>query len=549
MKGQAGRKAYPVRFITAALMIGALAGGFRALGAKTASTRGDESEVQAALAAFTRVYQIVQQEYTDRIDPDKAIYGLDVPASPVGAIPGMLRPLDPHSDFFGPRAFAQIREQQEVKYYGVGMTIVSQLDREGKLSTYVPAVVPGSPAFKAGIRPGDTLDKIDGQETEGLDGTRVSNMLRGPKGTLVRVSVRREGYEQPVQFTITRDEIKNPTVDSAFELKPGVAYLHISDFYETTDDELTAALKALDHGGLKELILDLRGNPGGILDQAVAVSDHFLAKSQLIVYQSGRAAREQRYYAMHGNGGEEYPMVVLVNRYTASAAEIVSGALQDHDRALIMGEPSFGKGLVQSVFPLSERAGLALTTAHYYTPSGRLIQRDYSQVSPYAYYYRPEDHAAPHTEVRLTDGGREVYGGGGITPDIDVPPVSLNEVQQTLADRDAIYDFARHYLGVHKTIPRDFETTPEVIEAFEKRLEEQNIRLAPQQIEENLDYLKQKIRAQLVEIVYGRDQELKLEAENDPLVAKAVESMPEAAALLTHAKQYLASRRQAANED
>ena len=549
MRRPAGRAAHPVWFVTAALTIGALAGGFRVLGAKTASPRGNESEVEAALAAFTRVYNIVEREYTERVDPDKAIYGLDVPASPVGAIPGMLRPLDPHSDFFGPRAFAQVREQQEVKYYGVGMTIVSQLDREGKLSTYVPSVVPGSPAFKAGIRPGDIVEKIDGQNTEGFDGTRVSNMLRGPKGTVVRVSVQREGYEQPVDFTITRDEIKNPTVDSAFQLKPGVAYIHIGDFYETTDEELTAALKTLDHGDLKELILDLRGNPGGILDQAVSVSDHFLVKGQLIVYQSGRAAREQRYYAMHGNSGEQYPMVVLVNRYTASAAEIVSGALQDHDRALIMGEPSFGKGLVQSVYPLSERAGLALTTAHYYTPSGRLIQRDYSQVSPYAYYYRPEDYPAPHTEVRLTDGGREVYGGGGITPDIKVPPVSLNPVQQTLADRDAIYDFARHFLGIHKTIPPDFQVTPDVIEAFEKRLEEQNVRLEPAQIQENLDYLKQKIRAQLVEIVYGHDQELKLEAENDPLVAKAVESMPEAAALITHAKQYLASRRQAAADD
>ncbi|HEY6290174.1 MAG TPA: S41 family peptidase [Terriglobia bacterium] len=548
MKSPTSSLARSLWFVTAALMIGALAGGFCVVRARATAAR-DESEVQAALSAFTRVYDIVEREYADAVDPNQAIYGLDVPASPVGAIPGMLRPLDPHSDFFGPHAFAQIREQQEVKYYGVGMTIVSQLNRAGKLATYVPSVVPGSPAFNAGIRPGDIIEKIDGRNTEGLDGTRVSNMLRGPKGTVVRVSVQREGDEQLVDFTITRDEIKNPTVDSAFMLKPGVAYIHISDFYETTDDELTAALKTLDHGNLKELILDLRGNPGGILDQAVSVSDHFLAKSQLIVYQSGRAAREQRYYAIHGNGGEEYPMVVLVNRYTASAAEIVSGALQDHDRALIMGEPSFGKGLVQSVYALSERAGLALTTAHYYTPSGRLIQRDYSQVSPYAYYYRPEDNPAPHTDVRLTDGGREVYGGGGITPDVEVPLASLNAVQQMLADRDAIDEFARYFLGVHKTIPRDFQTTPEVIDAFAKRLQEQNVQLAPAEIQENLDYLKEKIRAQLVEIVYGRDQGLKLEAENDPLVAKAVESMPEAAALITHAKQYLASRRQGTAED
>ena len=535
-------------FLIAALIAGALAGRYRVLGAKGQGARND-SETESALAAFTRVYAIVQREYTDPLEPDKAIYGLDVPASPVGAIPGMLRPLDPHSDFFGPRAFAQIREQQEAKYYGVGMTIVSQLDRSGKLSTYVPSVVPGSPAFKAGLRPGDVIRKINGQGTEGLDGTRVSNMLRGPKGTVVLVSVEREGYDQPVDFKITRDEIKTPTVDSAFLLKPGIAYVHISDFYETTDDELTAALKSLDHGDLKELILDLRGNPGGILDQAVAVSDHFLAKSQLIVYQSGRAAREQRFYAMRGNQGEEYPMVVLVNRYTASAAEIVTGALQDHDRALVMGEPSFGKGLVQSVYVLSEHAGLALTTGRYYTPSGRLIQRDYSQVSPYAYYYRPEDRPAPHTEVRRTDGGREVYGGGGITPDIEVPPVALNAVQQSLAERDAFGEFAQHYLGVHKSISRDFEVTPEVTQEFEIWLTDRKFNLTPAELQENAGYLRDRIHDRLIAMVYGHDQELKLEAENDPLVAKAVESMPEAAALITHAKQYLASRRQATNEE
>jgi len=531
-------------FIAATILVGALAGRFYGPRLEARTADGGDGNVQSMLRSFTRVYGIVEREYAEKIDPDKAIYGLDVPASPVGAIPGMLRPLDPHSDFFGPHAFTQIREQEQVKYYGVGMSIITHLDRTNRLSTYVPALVPGSPAFRAGVRPGDTIRKVDNTPTEGLDGNRVSSMLRGPKGTVVHVFIEREGDEQPLEFTITRDEIKNPTVDNAFLVKPGVGYLHINNFFETTDEELSAALKAMDAGDLKGLVLDLRGNPGGLLDQAVAVSDHFLAKGQLIVYQNGRVMPEQRYFARHGNRGKEYPMVVLVNRYTASAAEIVTGALQDHDRALVIGEPSFGKGLVQSVYGLSEHAGLALTTAHYYTPSGRLIQRDYSEVSPYDYFYHAESGPSPRVEVRRTDGGREVFGGGGITPDIAIAPPSLTPVQQELAEHDAIYGFAQHYLGIHKTIPRDFEVTPEVVDAFNRYLSDHHFRVSPADVQDSMDYVSAQIRGQLVEMIYGRDQELKLEAENDPLVAKAVDSLPQAAALLSHAKQFLASRKQ-----
>ena len=529
-------------FAAAGLAIGVLAAELRLPRTGAAATRAGDPDVQGYLEDFTRIYTLVESNYASPLDPNLAIFGLDVPASPVGAIPGMLRPLDPHSDFFSPRAFAREQEQQAVKYYGVGMGIRSQMDGSGKMSTHIPSVVPGSPAFKAGIRPGDIIRKVNGKSTEGLDSTVVSNMIRGPKGTQVHVSVEREGENQLLEFAITRDQITNPTVDSALMLRPGIGYVHINNFFETTNDELTAALKTLEKAGLKGLVLDLRDNPGGILDQAVAVSDHFLAKGQLIVYQYGRAAREQRYYAQHGNQGDDYPVVVLVNRYTASAAEIVTGALQDHDRAMVVGEPSFGKGLVQSVFLLSEHAGLALTTAHYYTPSGRLIQRDYAQVSPYDYFYRPEDAALPHSQTRLTDGGRQVFGGGGIQPDIDVPQPAPNALQQQLADHDAIGEFAEYYLGVHKTIARDFQTTPQVIGEFESYLASHRMRITQAELQANAPFVQQQIRDQLVGIVYGQDQELNLKAENDPLVAKAVDSLPQAAALFSHAKQLLASR-------
>jgi carboxyl-terminal processing protease len=531
-----------VWLIVAAVVVGSLAGEFYGRRAEATPASESDSEVQDQLKKFTRVYDLVEREYSDAVDPNKAIYGLDVLGSPLGAIPGMLRTLDPHSDFFGPHTFAQKQEEQAGKYFGVGMGIVSQLDRSGKLSSLIPSVVPGSPAFKAGVRPGDIIRKVNGKSTEGLDSSKVANLIRGPKGTAVRISVERQGYDQPVEFSITRDEIHNPTVEEAFLLKPGIGYIKLSEFDETTDDELTAALQTLNASNLKGLVLDLRGNPGGLLDQAVEVSDHFLAKDQLIVYQYGRASHERRYVATRGNRHQDYPMVVLVNRYTASAAEIVSGALQDHDRALIMGEPSFGKGLVQSVYLLSEHTGLALTTAHYYTPSGRLIQRDYQNVSLYDYYIRAEGNDGPHDQVKHTDGGREVFGGGGITPDIQVAPPTPNEVERKLADADAIYEFSQRYLGVHKTIPHDFQVTPEVIDAFNQYLASRNVRVSPAQVQENLDFVKQKLRSQLVQIVYGRDQALRLDAESDPLVAKAVESMPQAAALLAHTKQYLASR-------
>jgi carboxyl-terminal processing protease len=531
-----------VWFVILAVCVGTLAGGLYGPRLQATPAGNEDAEVQTNLKNFTNIYDIIQREYADKVDPNKAIYGPDGLNAPVGAIPGMLRTLDPHSNFFDPSNFARIREEQEGKYYGVGMTIVPHLDKNGKLSTFVLSPIPGSPAFKAGIRPGDMIWQIEGKSAEGMDTTQVATLLKGPKGTVVHVAVQREGYDQPVDFTITRDEINNPTVVDAFMLKPGIAYIKLKGFDETTDDELTATLNKLDHGNLKGLVFDLRDNPGGLLEEAVDVSDHFLSKDQLIVYHYGRASHEKRYYVTRGNRGEEYPMVVLINRYTASASEIVSGALQDHDRALIIGESSFGKGLVQTVFPLSEHAGLALTTAHYYTPSGRLIQRNYEDVSLYDYYNRDEGGPAPHTQPRLTDGGREVYGGGGITPDIDVPPPALNAVQQKLAERDAIYDFCQHYLGVHKTIPKDFQVTPEVVDEFNKYLADQNIRVTPDDVQDNLDFIKEQLKDRLVDDIYGEDARLTLEAQNDPLVTKAVESLPQAAALLAHAKQYVASR-------
>jgi carboxyl-terminal processing protease len=486
-----------------------------------------DSDVRDSFRQFTQVYETVEENYAKPVSADKAIYN--------GAIPGMLHSLDPHSNFFDPKSYSLLREEQRGKYYGVGMTVGP---RNNKVIVIAPFV--GTPAFRAGIHPGDIIIAVDGKATDNMTTSDVADLLKGPKGTTVRITVLREGAEHPLEFAVIRDEIPRYSVDLHFMIKPGIGYMHVSGFQETTEHEVAQALEEM--GDLKGLILDLRQNPGGLLSEGVGVADKFLKKGQLIVSHHGRSSPEKRYVAAHGNAGKDYPLVVLVNRGTASAAEIVAGAIQDHDRGLIVGETTFGKGLVQTVYPLGENTGLALTTAKYYTPSGRLIQRDYSNLSLYDYYYNreSEDNNSNH-EIKLTDSGRTVYGGGGITPDVKLPPVKSNKFQDTSLQHYAFFNFAKRYVTNHK-ITQSFEVDDSVMQEFRKFLDEEKVPYTEGELIENNDWVRSNIKSELFVDAFGQEEGLKVRAEADPEVVKALDLLPQARALADGAKKVIAER-------
>ena len=492
-----------------------------------AQASADQSQLRDSLKSFTSVYALVEQNYAEPIEGDKAdaaIYD--------GAIPGMLRVLDPHSSFHDPKDYARMREEQHGRYYGVGMGIL-QMDNK----IYVVEPFENTPSFRAGIHPGDVLTTVDGKSTEGSNTEVVSKELRGPKGTHVQVSTVREGQAKPLLFDLVRDEIPNPSVDLSYEIRPGVGYVHLKVFDETTAQEVNDAIDAFPN--LKGLVFDLRGNPGGLVNQAVEICDHLLPKGQTIVSQRGRAYPDEVYTAIHGNGGKTFPIVVLVNQGTASAAEIVTGALQDHDRALIAGQTTFGKGLVQSVYNLSDGTGLSLTTYHYYTPSGRLIQRNYTGLSEFAYYYDrggalPAN--ATNQEVKLTDSGHTVYGGGGITPDEKIEVPKSTRFEQELLAKNVFFHFAPGYVANH-TVDKNFEVNEAVLSEFKQFLTSRNIPWTEADMSGAKDWLKASIKDKIVTIQFGQLQGLRTLADWDPQIQKALTFLPEAQALEDHARK------------
>jgi len=493
------------------------------------STPIAEISLDREVDGFAKAYALVQENFANKLDPNKAMYR--------GAIPGMLRELDPHSNFFDPKDYQILREDQNGHYQGVGMQVGSRGSK-----TVIIAPFPGSPAYKAGLRPGDTIVAVNDKSTEGLNTTEVADMLKGPRGTSVKIAVRREGASDYLTLTVVREDISRKTVQDAFWVKPGIAYVHILSFGDYTFRELDTNLRRLGENSIQGLVLDLRENPGGLLDQAVDVCDHFLQKGQTIVSQRGRSSPEKVYRASHGNQGRDYPIVVLVNRYSASAAEILSGALQDHDRGLVMGEATFGKGLVQTLFPLPDHTGLALTTAHFYTPSGRLIQRDYSHSSFYDYYFDKDRNSRNPNDVKMTDGGRTVYGGGGITPDIKYDTPKMDALEAELY-RNGLFSFTREYFGKHtSSLPKGWLPDDQVIEELHDYELQHGVKFSEAQFTADHDWIKRHLAKEMYVWAFNVDESDRIFAMTDPEVQKAVENMPEASALAQHAKKAIVQR-------
>jgi len=518
-------------FIPAVIVLCSLLGGVFGPGVSDVSAATQEDDIRASIKTFSSVYDLVEKNFADKVSADRAVYR--------GAIPGMLRTLDPHSSFFDPRDFQLLREDQKGHYYGVGMTVAPRNNK-----TMVIAPFPGSPAYKAGIRPGDVILTVNDKPTDNLRTDEVADLLKGPKGTPVQVVVAREGSSTPLTFNIIRDEIPRKSVQDAFWLKPGIAYIDIEQFNENTSREVEENIKRLGEQNIKGLILDLRDNPGGLLNEGVAVADRFLQKGQTVVKHSGRASAEKPYLARNGNAGREYPVVVLVNRYSASAAEIVAGALQDHDRGWIFGENTFGKGLVQTVYPLAENTGLALTTARYYTPSGRLIQRDYANTSFFDYYYRKNLEAKNPQDVKMTDSGRTVYGGGGIAPDEKYETPKGNRLQAVMIRGYAFINFTAHFLGAQdrRKIAKDWQPDQGVLSDFRQFLVKENIQFTEADFTENEDWIKQQLRREVFISVFNIEDSRRIMVESDPMVLKAVESLPKAKELLDNAKKMIVQR-------
>lgn len=480
------------------------------------------------------VTRLVQMRFMDRIAWDKALYE--------GGIPAMLEKLDPHSVFLDPKAFRKMRENERGSYAGVGMQIVSFGSK--KIIDYP---FPKTPAFEAGILPGDAIEQIDGQAVENLTLAEVAAQIKGRPGTTVSLSVSRDGLDRWLEVDLERNLIPQSTVPVRFLFEGGAGYLKLSSFGEKTGDELDEALAHLESQGMKGLLLDLRGNKGGLLSVGVRVASRFLNKGQSIVSHRGRVSKERHYRSQAETPVADYPVVVLVNCSSASASEIVAGALQDHDRALIAGTNTFGKGLVQSVFSLPEDTGVVLTTARYYSPSGRLIQRPYANITATEYFTEPcsQRYEPRQGAVRLTDQGRKVYELGGIAPDVPIEEPSQTAFQRRIERQRIVERFAARTRAKGRAMLRDESPSPEMLREFVEFIVSQGIPPDPLSDPPNRQFLIRALMARLHVSYFDYDEGQRILATYDPVVLQARSLLSDAAQLLRGSEETLPKARAA----
>ena len=525
-------------------------------------------------ASYTETDDI-EKDYKEAITAISDGYAgdIDYEKATQAAIQGMLSTLDPHSMYFPYTEFKKLKEDQDSRFYGIGVTIVQHRD-----GVYIQSAVEGTPAGRLGLRYGDRILEVDGKDARDWSSEQVSKNVRGGRGEPVTIKVDRAGSEGPLTFTIIRDSVPLPSIRNAYMLRPGTGYVGLTGgFQSTSDEELREALNKLKNQGMRQVVLDMRGNPGGLLTQAIDVASEFLPRGQVVVSVKGRTEyTDPIVYKSNGSDPEDVPLVVLINRGTASASEIVAGAIQDHGRGLIVGETSFGKGLVQHVFQLPGNNGLTLTTARYYTPYGRSLQRDYSNGSLYDYYTKhdteeikpapsgsplspplspssrnaasPLAQASPTPHLQSgpavkTAAGRVFYGGGGITPDIDVKPLTFTPLRNRIAE--AAFHFTRQLAAgmvtgfegykVEKVQygrnpkPGEYPINDRIIEAFRSfvRTDTQS-QLTPAQLDEEMEFVKLRLREEIITAAFSNDAGARVLLDSDPQVLRALEALPDA---------------------
>jgi carboxyl-terminal processing protease len=516
----------------------------RASAPASAPGRRARPATTAAVAQdFKEALDVVQEHYVDGNKIDfNAVYK--------SSITGMLRVLDPHSNYFDKDEFEEMKTDQRSEYLGIGASIQNYAVGES-VDTYVAATFQNAPASRAGLRFGDRIDAVDGVSMHAKSSAEVRDKIRGPRGSHVVLTLTRANTGKVETVEIVRNAVSQPSVPDAYMIRPGVGYIDMTHgFNYDTAESLQSALDFLHARGMSSLVLDLRNNPGGFLDQAIRVAETFLPAGQLILSQKGRNGMNDRTYDSRNPDPDRTPLVILVNDYTASASEIVAGAMQDHDRALIVGQTSFGKGLVQSIIPLDFGAGLTLTSAKYFTPSGRLIQRDYSNGGTYNYLYRGgtlrdrDEQGKPVGPASRTDTGRPVYGGGGITPDEAVKPQYLTSFQSRL--RDPIFFFSKdlatgHFPALekykvdraiefqHDLEASDFPMNDAVFNAFKDYVaKDANWKAFAPLLDRNRSFIDQQVRLHLATAAYGTVTAVQVLTKEDPQIAKAIEVVPRA---------------------
>ena len=543
--------------------VGSTAGGKTpAAGPSTPGRRSTRVIPGSAIAVverdFDEALSVIQENYIDG-------KGLDYNSLFKSSIIGMLRSLDPHSNYYDREEFEELKTDQRSEYFGIGASILNYTFGD-VTDTFVTATFDNSPAARAGLRYGDRILEVDGVKMTGKASIEVRDKIRGPRGSVVKLKIQRASDERVQAVDITRDAVPQPSLPDAYLLKPGVGYIDMTrGFNYSTTEELEDALERLHTKGMTSLVLDLRNNPGGFLDQAIHVAEVFLPAGQLILTQKGRNGLRDNTYESRNSSPDLTPLVILINDYTASASEIVAGAMQDHDRALIVGKTSFGKGLVQSIIPLDYGAGLTLTSAKYYTPSGRLIQRDYSNGGFYDYYTHggsnrlgQKEEAKPQGQEKKTDTGRAVYGGGGIEPDETVNPKTISGAQRRLLT--PIFAFTRNLVNGrirgfdnyqvreitfgHELVANDFPMTDALFKAFKDFVaSDPSFRSLAPAIDSQRSFVSLQLRTNIVTAAYGRvTADRVYVTTEDPQVARAIDVLPRARNLTMSAARQRAQR-------